>query len=575
MKRGLKAILPILLIILIIASLLWYLMIYDPGFTKDFLLSQARGFESRGEHKIAEWLYGVAYNQASGGDEVAIELAEYYIENDNYTKAEYTLSNAIADGATVDLYIALCRTYVEQDKLLDAVNMLNNIADPAMKAKLDELRPAAPTATPDPNFYNQYISVSVTAESGDLYISTDGEYPSITSEPFTGTYTLPGGVTIINALAVDENKLVSPLSVFGYTVNGVIEPVEFQDFALEEYIRTMLSLGGRTIYSDDLWTVTDIVIPEGCETLADLAHFPYLKTLKIADAGKMDLTVLSSLRELTELTIEKGAIDRKSLEAIGTLQELTKLTLRNCGLTSVTYFKDLTKIEVLDLSGNTLRNIDVFSGMTELRELYMKGNSLTDLTAISKLKKIIILDVEQNALLSLSPVFGLPEVHTLLAGGNAIRTIDGIEAMAKLEKLNLSTNFLTDVTSLAGCLALTELDLSNNTIEDIAFLSAHQKLVRLHVAHNMITALPAFERNCALSYIDASYNLLTQIEVLSVPINLNIVKLDYNEELEDLEPLSLSYRLMQVDCYGTKVSEVTFLTDRSVVVNFDPTAAFD
>ena len=67
----------------------------------------------------------------------------------------------------------------------------------------------------------------------------------------------------------------------------------------------------------------------------------------------------------------------------------------------------------------------------------------------------------------------------------------------------------------------------------------------------------------------------TEIEVLSVPINLNIVKLDYNEELEDLEPLSLSYRLMQVDCYGTKVSEVTFLTDRSVVVNFDPTAAFD
>ena len=575
MKRGLKAILPILLIILIIASLLWYLMIYDPGFTKDFLLGQARGFESRGEHKIAEWLYGLAYNQATDGAEVAIELAEYYIENDNYTKAEYTLSNAIADGATVDLYIALCKTYVEQDKLLDAVNMLNNIADPVMKAQLDELRPAAPTATPDPNFYNQYITVSVTAENGDLYISTDGEYPSITTEPFTGTYTLPGGVTIINALAVDENKLVSPLSVFGYTINGVIEPVEFQDFTLEEYIRTMLSIGGRTIYSDDLWAVTDIVIPEGCQSLEDLVHFPYLKTLKIADAGKMDLTVLSSLNELTELTIEKGTIDRKGLEAIGTLHELTKLTLRNCGLTSVTYFNDLTKIEVLDLSGNTLRNIDVFSNMTGLRELYMKGNSLTDLTAISKLKKITVLDVEQNALLSLSPVFGLPEIHTLLAGGNAIRTIDGIGAMVKLEKLNLSTNFLTNVTPLAGCLALTELDLSNNTIEDIAFLSAHQKLVRLHVSHNMITALPAFERNCAISYLDASYNLLTEIEVLSVPINLNIVKLDYNEELEDLEPLSLSYRLMQVDCYGTKVSEVTFLTDRSVVVNFDPTAAFD
>ena len=42
MKHNLKRILPIFLAIVVILSVAWYLFSYDPEFTRDMLLEQAR-----------------------------------------------------------------------------------------------------------------------------------------------------------------------------------------------------------------------------------------------------------------------------------------------------------------------------------------------------------------------------------------------------------------------------------------------------------------------------------------------------------------------------------------------------
>ena len=167
MKRTTKRILPILLGIVLIASLAWYLLVYDVGFTRDSLLFGARLMEQSGKHTAAAWLYDLAYKQSGGDAQVAIELSEKFKENGNYTKAEVTLSNAIANGGTAELYIALCQTYVQQNKLLDAVTMLDNIADPAIREEIYALRPAAPSATPEGGFYSQYINVDISWGGGN------------------------------------------------------------------------------------------------------------------------------------------------------------------------------------------------------------------------------------------------------------------------------------------------------------------------------------------------------------------------------------------------------------------------
>lgn len=127
MKKFLRAFVPIVLVLAIIACLGWYLFIYDREFTRDILLQGARYFENRSEHEAAAWFYDLAYRQAGDNDAVAIELAEQYKSTGNYTKAEYTLTNAIADGGGAELYIALCKTYIEQDKILDAVKLMDAV----------------------------------------------------------------------------------------------------------------------------------------------------------------------------------------------------------------------------------------------------------------------------------------------------------------------------------------------------------------------------------------------------------------------------------------------------------------
>ena len=179
MKKFLNFLIPCILVLAIIFCLVWYLFIYDREFTRDMLLQGARYFESEGNLQISSWLYNQAYHRAEDNDAVAIELADQYKYSGNYTQAEYTLSSAIADGGGLDLYIALCKTYVEQDKLLDAVNMLNNVTDPIIKTQLDKRRPDTPVPSTEPGFYSQHIQLDFSSENARLYISTGSEFPSI------------------------------------------------------------------------------------------------------------------------------------------------------------------------------------------------------------------------------------------------------------------------------------------------------------------------------------------------------------------------------------------------------------
>ena len=273
MKRLFHILIPLLLSLLILISIGWYFLKYDPEFTRDLLLKQARYQDEIGNHAAAVWFYDLAYLQSDKDDAVALELAQQYIAIGNFTKAEYTLVSAIADGATAELYIALCRTYVEQDKLLDAVNMLDKVADPAIKAELDALRPAAPQPDFTPGFYSQYISLSFTHEGGTLYVSSDGEYPSLEDTPCVTPVALEGGETKLYALTVGDNGLVSPLSILNYTIGGVIEKVEFNDAYIEELVAEKLMFGSyTTIYSNDLWAIKDLTVSETASDLSDLRH---------------------------------------------------------------------------------------------------------------------------------------------------------------------------------------------------------------------------------------------------------------------------------------------------------------
>ena len=569
MKRIVKRILPIFLVLLVLLSIGWYLFVYDTAFTRDFLVNQARYFDNMGNHSVAAWLYDLAYRQSGNDDHVAIELAEHFKANGNYSKAEYTLSNAIAEGGSVDLYIALCKTYVEQDKLRDAVTMLDYVLDPDIKAQLDAMRPKIPTADPTPGagIYNEYISVSVSAESGALYVSTDGEYPSSKEDLYTGSFTLQQGENIVYAVAVNEQGLVSPLAVMGYTVMGIVEEVEISDDALDALVRKMLGKDADDVLlTSDLWTITSLTMPQSTKDYTQLKYFSNLTSLTVAKGSFTNLQALSALTQLTKLSITDTPVSNADLAIIAGLPNLEDLTLSGCMLSSIQSLSDSHNLKHLDLSNNTIRDLSALSLMSNLQELYLSHNALTNLSYLSALSNLTKLDVSYNSLASVLPLAELTQLTDLDVSHNSLGNLNGLESLENLSKLNVSYNNLTEVDLLAGNAALTDLNISNNTILDIAKLSELRKLQSLDFSYNEITTIP---RISSLIYLKGSHNKISSISPLKNQMQINTVILDYNK-IKNVDDLATCQSMVKVDVSGNPVKNVSKLEALKIKVIYTP-----
>ena len=268
MKKAAKFLITQMLGLLILASIIWYLFIYDRAFTRDTLLNQARYQDINGNSRLSSWFYDAAYNFSGHDENVAIELANQYKHDGNYTKAELTLTEAIHNAPTVELYTALSRAYVEQDKLLDAVRLLDNIPQPEIKAQLDVLRPIAPVPDYPAGYYSEYIHVNLNSKAKYIFYTLDGSYPSISGQVHQNGLTLSSGQTTVTAIAVGEEGLVSPVAVLDYTITGVIEEVIFADPAMEAAIRELIGAKNDTLLlSNQLWDITEFTAPETAKLL--------------------------------------------------------------------------------------------------------------------------------------------------------------------------------------------------------------------------------------------------------------------------------------------------------------------
>lgn len=571
MKKALRIIMPVILILSIIVCSVWYLLEYDRPFMRDALLSVARYSERHGNHSMAAWFYNKAYTQSGNSDAVAIELAEQYKSIGNYTKAEYTLSNAIADGGDVELYIALSKTFVEQDKLLDAVKLLDNVTDPAIQKALEDLRPKAPSVSPEPGFYSQYISVGFTDSENAIYANQNAQFPSTNGDLFTESFTLVDGENTIYALSVAENGLVSPLQISSYTVGGVVKEMHFEDSAIEQAVREMLSINeDKQLYTNDLWTIKNFEVPKGAKKLADLQYMCYLESLIIDDCDNADFSFTSTMISLTSLSVSNSSVSQESLSQIAAISTLKHLTLNNCNLAGIEPLETATRLLSLDLSNNALRSLDTLSALKSLQTLNLSHNAVANLSMLSSLTSLTSLDVSYNALTTLSQISNLTALRELNAEYNSISDLGSLENLSQLTRLSLEKNQLSDISSIGSCTELTELNIASNAITDISALSSLVSLTQFDFSYNQVKKLPDFPKDCALVTINGAHNLLSSLDNLGGLQNLNTINMDYNTKISSVKSLADCPLLIEVNIYGTKVKDVSMLTEQTIIVNYKP-----
>ena len=551
MKHTLKILIPILLILALLIGACGFFLIARRDLTESVFTYWGNHFYNNGRYGRAITCYKLAMHFAPKDAELAIWLSNAYKRSGNYTKAEYTLVNAITQSPdAADLYIALSKTYVEQDKLLDAETMLGRITNDAVRTQIDALRPAAPVIEPESGTYTEYIDVTITGTEGTVYAVCNSDFPAEETDIYTGPISLEAGESKIVALSVAENGLVSDAAYAGYTVGNVVEEVKLADAGLDAYVRELLGkTAGSAIMSDELWAVEALDLPDTVASLDDLSYFTGLRSLSLHHGASLDLSVLSRLPLLRSLDLSGCTLSTAAMNPIVTLPELTSLNLSGCAVAEIDALIGLQKLETLDLSNNTVSDLTALSGLLALRELNLTNNPVT----------------------SLNNLKNCTELETLYAGQCAITRIAGLADHTKLKMLILPGNQITDISALAGCTALETLDLSGNSISDISVVSGFKQLVDLNVSSNQITELPQFDADTPLWHVDISHNQIESLAGLEGNLAVNFIDADYNR-IKSISKLESCIMLVRMNLWDNPVNadEVKQLQDIGILINYNP-----
>lgn len=574
MKRACKIILPILLIALLLCGGFWYLKNYQRSFVAGFLERRGDSAMSASHYSSAVRYYRWAWELDSADPTLAISLADAYRHVDNYTKAEYTLVNAIsATPEELQLYLALSETYVAQDKLLDASRLLDRVEQAEIRAELERMRPAEPVLTPESGYYSQYISVSLTSADATAYLSLDGEFPSLEDDAYTDPVQLSAGETAVAALCIGENHLVSSAVYASYTIGGVVEPVTLQDSTLDTCVRQLLNLSETdVIMTDALWEITELTVPQGVTTLSDLTYFTGLKTLTIQNYQGGDFSFLSNLSQLEHVDFTNSLITSDTIALLGQQTNLKWLSLNSCGVSNLSGLSTCAALEYLDLANNHISDLSALANCSNLAELYLRGNAVTKLDVLATMEQLQRLDLSYNAVENLDALKACTKLTALNLSHCALTDISAVGNIPSLTKLVASSNALETIDGLEHCVNLTEIDLSDNKLISVVELSGIDTLKTVNINYNDVVNVPHFSQNSQLEKFYADHNFMEDLSGLAACTHLNYVTLDYNN-ISNIDVLANCYSLVEVNVFGTKIhtnAAVQKLLDRDIIVNYTP-----
>lgn len=571
MKKTLKTVIPILLVLILLAVGYWFFFRARVDITAGLLLDLAESQAESGHYSMAIRCYRWAGSLDARDAEIALRLAEAYRQSGNYSKTESTLVHAIYDAPSdVRLYEALSRAFVDQDKLLDAQELLDKISDPEARAALEAKRPAAPTASPEAGSYSDYISVELGGiEAGTVCCTVDGSYPSLTGDVYEGALSLPAGETTLRAVTVGENGLVSPALYANYKVAGVVEDVEFHDEALLAATRELLHRGERTLRTDDLWGIETFTLPEGLADTTDLRHYTGMTKLIGVGLGELDYSFLSAMPELRYLELENCVVSVENLRQIAACEQLEVLILADCGISNVEPLRRLSGLRILDLSDNSISSISALTALRALDELYLGHNALTALPILRGMDTLRILDLSYNALDYVGGLSACPTIERLNLSHNRLKTVTSLSALSNLIWLNASNNAVSDTTPLAPCTKLESFLMSNNKLTGVDFLEGCPNIREVDIDYNDVVTVPAFQLECPLESFSAAHNFLENLSGLGGLKSLAYVNADYNN-IRDINILTTCPALTQVNVYGTYIRSGGPLAENGVVVNFTP-----
>lgn len=239
------------------------------------------------------------------------------------------------------------------------------------------------------------------------------------------------------------------------------------------------------------------------KTLAPLKSLTKLKKLSLGYGAFEELSALKKLKNLRELTIDNHYL--KDISALKSLKKLGSLTLSRTEEVKGGDLAALKQLTSLTLNNCQMRDFDSVSKLDGLKTL-----SVTGLTGISVtrfydaiahmtgLTALALCDVSIGSCDFLSGLTELRELYLIMCG---VEELSGLKKLKKLETLCLSYNKIADISALKGLKKLTVLELAQNEIEDISAVSGLTELKTLNLNMTRVSDLSPVKKLAKLEYL--------------------------------------------------------------------------
>ena len=554
--RAFKIILCVLLALLIACGVIYF---FCDDVMADLYLSLGDRADAKGDTETALAWYEKAFDRDISNYETCHLAGLGYAQAGNFTKAEKILYYGInASPDCTDLYLCLSSVYAMQDKLLDAATLLDSITDPTARAGVDAVRPNAPVLSYEDGEYNEYITVGISYDdTAACFYDDTGDYPSINGTAYTGGITLPEGTTVIRAVAVNENGIVSSMVEGTYTVANVVEQVTFIDPVIDKVVRTTLSKNDSAeILSSELWDMEQLKIThwDGQITdYSDLHWFKKIPSLVLEGQESIDYDALMVFNDLKTLWLKNCSVTTADLEKIAAIGSLETLNLTDNSIASLAYLVDMPNLRELIIPENSLSDLTVISGMTTLEKLDLRENAIENIDAVSSLRKLKYLDLEDNIVSDLSPLDG-SQLTYLNVTRCPVGDITSVGSILTLETFKADYCEIFDISALSTCTKLTDLSMKNNQITDISSLLKLESLQTLDLSENFISSSTSMAGMTALRELRLSYNTFSNVTAFVGMPSLELLDIEHNT-VTSVEALKDCPKLQKLYCFGNAVED--------------------
>ena len=260
------------------------------------------------------------------------------------------------------------------------------------------------------------------------------------------------------------------------------------------------------------------------------------------------------------------------------------LLLANKNLTNsdIAPLSQLSELESLSISGNSVSDLAPISGLKKLNFLQISDNRISDLAPISGLSDLKTLYLDNNPISDFSPLYELGALRTLSMKGISISEDqlkqlqkalpdcsiftdiedDGVEELtlggktfsSDVTELDLRGLGLTDISVLSKCTELTKLDLRDNSISDISALVDLQKLEWLCLWNNKVEDIRPLMTLIKLKHLDMDNNQVKDLAVIEHLTSLEALWLSGNP-LDDIKVLTSLPELRRLGLKNTGLTD--------------------